>query len=47
LFLREGSEYEDLGLIASIHEAMSTIPGIQVHNLLSGLEYRYTTSYQV
>ena len=28
--VREGSEYEDLGLIAAIHEAMSTIPGLQV-----------------
>jgi hypothetical protein len=39
LLFREGSEYEDLGLIAAIHEAMSTISGLQVTNSFDILKF--------
>ena len=36
---REGSQYEDLGLIAELHEAISAVPGLvlEVSNILRGL----------
>ena len=36
---REGSQYEDLGLIADLHEALSAVPGfvLEVSQILRGL----------
>ena len=36
---REGSQYEDLGLIAELHETISAVPGLvlEVSTILRGL----------